>query len=441
MGIRNRQRRAAKRKAKARAADRGHQWRADSPPPRTGSGDRPMTEREAVHRLVTDGAMSNDRRALELKADQLADRHPAIVDQELEGSMLWVVGIAWDEGWQPAELVRHARRIDGRAGRFVATAVLADHSVRRADTLDGRWAAQVEAIEAPAVEQPTGWMVAFARREELRRIDLLILALSTLGVLMRSGRLRTILPPPGRRGATRPSTGPTVDDPVLNKVRALLAQAESTTFEAEAEAFTAKAQELMARHAIDVAVLWARAASDERPTSIRLPIDDPYADIKSLLLHQVAQHSRTRAVWDATHALSTVIGFASDLAATELLYTSLLLQAQTALQVEGGRAGPGARTRSRGFRSSFLLAFTHRIDQRLAAVNAAVHDAAQTEHPGALLPALVARDHAVDDEVARQFAELSSSRVRGGRDAVGWARGTLAADLAHLNAGDLARPA
>ena len=37
--------------------------------------------------------------------------------------------------------------------------------------------------------------------------------------------------------------------------RALLAQAESTTFEAEAESFTAKAQQLMARHAIDAAMV------------------------------------------------------------------------------------------------------------------------------------------------------------------------------------------
>ena len=36
-------------------------------------------------------------------------------------------------------------------------------------------------------------------------------------------------------------------DGLLDKVRALLAKAESTRFEAEADAFTAKAQELMAR--------------------------------------------------------------------------------------------------------------------------------------------------------------------------------------------------
>ena len=136
---------------------------------------------------------------------------------------------------------------------------------------------------------------------------------------------------------------PSVDDPVLVKVRALLAQAESTTFEAEAETFTAKAQELMARHAIDAAMLWATTSRDERPTTIRLPIDDPYADIKSLLLQYVASHSRCTAVWDGVNALSTVVGFASDVASTEMLFTSLLVQSQAALRAEGAKAGPGSR--------------------------------------------------------------------------------------------------
>ena len=216
-----------------------------------------------------------------------------------------------------------------------ASAVLADHSVRHAATLDRRWAAQVEAIDAPAVDQPTGWIAAVGRREHLRRFDLLVLALGTLAALLRAGRLQTILPPPGRWWWRARSTGPAVDDPVLVKVRALLAQAESTTFEAEADAFTAKAQGLMARHSIDAAVLWAETASDERPSSIRLPVDDPYAGIKSVLLHHVAEHSRCRAVWDGLHGLATVVGFAPDLAGTELMYTSLLVQAQTALHAEG----------------------------------------------------------------------------------------------------------
>ena len=400
-----------------------------------------MAESDHVRRLVALGAHAVDPAGREVAAGELLGCSDVVVDRELEGSLLRRVSIAWDDGWQPAELVRYARRIDGRAGRVAASAVLADHSVRHAATLDRRWAAQVEAIDAPAVDQPTGWIAAAGRREHLRRFDLLVLALGTLAALLRAGRLQTILPPPGGGGGAPRPTGPAVDDPVLVKVRALLAQAESTTFEAEADAFTAKAQGLMARHSIDAAVLWAETASDERPSSVRLPVDDPYAGIKSVLLHHVAEHSRCRAVWDGVHGLATVVGFAPDLAGTELMYTSLLVQAQTALHAEGTSAGPGSRARSRGFRSSFLFAFTHRIDQRLAEVTAAVRDTARAERSESLLPVLAARDHAVDDELTRQFGQLRSSTVSGGRDAAGWARGTLAADLARLNGGDLARPA
>ena len=69
-------------------------------------------------------------------------------------------------------------------------------------------------------------------------------------------------------------------DGILDKVRALLAKAESTQFEAEAEAFTAKAQELMTRHRIDRAVLNASDDLGDAPAGRRLGIDDPYADVR-----------------------------------------------------------------------------------------------------------------------------------------------------------------
>ena len=229
------------------------------------------------------------------------------------------------------------------------------------------------AFALPDVSGTTGWLTTFAIGEVLdrRAIVRTVIALGALGAV---GPLPTLIPPPG---STTPSgSDAAVDDPVLVKVRALLAQAESTTFDAEAAAFTAKAQELMARHAIDAAVLWASSERDERPITIRLPIDDPYADIKALLLHYVARHSRCRAVRHVNYGLMSVVGFASDVVATELLFTSLLVQSQVALQAEGAKAAPGARARSRSFRSSFLLCFTRRVDQRLAEINAAVEGGA-----------------------------------------------------------------
>ena len=69
------------------------------------------------------------------------------------------------------------------------------------------------------------------------------------------------------------------------------------------------------------------------------------------------------------------------------------------------------------------------------------HEAGAEAEAGAgesLLPVLASRGDAVKDTVAELFGELRSEAVRAGSDAAGWARGELAADLAKLNAADLA---
>ena len=352
-----------------------------------------------------------------------------------------LVAQLWDHGWQPAEIIRHARRADARAGRLVATAVAADHSVRAASTLSAQWAAQVRALGLPDVPAAQGWMAAFSAVERIDRGLLVSAVIKALALLGGVGPLPTVIPPPGaHRGSDWRAVRPNVDDPVLAKVRDLLAQAESTNFPAEADAFTAKAQELMARHAIDAALVWSQRPADERPITVRLAIDDPYAEIKSLLLQRVAHRSRCQAVSHPRYGLDSVTGFASDVAATEALFTSLLVQSQAALRVETAAARPGSRPRSRSFRSSFLLSFTLRIDERLAEINAAVESAAAGEQGASLLPVLAARHDAVDAVVSELFGDVASSAVRGGRDVAGWVSGRLAADRAQLARGGLGEP-
>ena len=447
MGTKNKQRRAAKakRRAKDRSRRSGHVgqggWRRPGARADGRSAKPGFSAAERI-RVLLERAAEALRRHDETFVDDaiatLAASDAKLVDRESEGALLMLIALLWDNGWQPAEAVRHARRADGRAGRLVATVVAADHAHRDPGTLHPAWSAQLDALDLPALGDAGGWLGSFARRESLPRAALVMTVVVALEILSGVGPLNTIIPPPGADQRTvADDLAASVDDPVLVRVRALLAQAESTTFEAEAETFTAKAQELIARHALDMAVVWAQRSPDERPTTIRLAIDDPYADVKSLLLQRVAEHSRCSAVHHPRYSLSSLIGFRSDVAAAQMLFTSLLVQSQAALQSEASRAGPGSRTRSRSFRSSFLLAFTHRVDQRLAEVNAAVAATVDAEHTESLLPVLAARDRAVHDQVAELFGSLQSSAVRRGSDAAGWVRGTMAADLAQLNFGDL----
>jgi hypothetical protein len=251
--------------------------------------------------------------------------------------------------------------------------------------------------------------------------------------------LAILIPPPGADTAD----GPTIDlsargdDPMLNRVRALLAKAESTNFEAEAEAFTAKAQQLMTRHAIDIAMVAASAHRSEQPDAIRIPIDEPYFDAKASLLAAVARSSRCRTVLHPGIAMATIIGFPGDLAATEMLFTSLLVQAQVALRSASASAPPGAPARSRGFRAAFLYAYANRVSERLDEINAYVVADAETRTGNSILPVLAARSSVVDATVDELFGRLRRRPSRRMLDMSGWASGRSAADRARLNNGDL----
>jgi hypothetical protein len=238
------------------------------------------------------------------------------------------------------------------------------------------------------------------------------------------------LPPLG--AAPRRAPRPDHDPRMLEKVRALLAKAESTTFPEEAEALSAKAQELMARHAIDEAMVGAAAGVDDAPSGLRLPVDDPYARAKSILLSVVASANRCRAVWFEGLGFSTVVGFEADLEFVEVLYTSLLVQATSAMVAAGSQVDRSGRSRTRSFRQSFLLAYAARIGQRLREAEAAGRAEAAEAYGEALLPVLAGRQAAVDAARDAAFPHTVSRSVSAS-NAGGWAAGSAAADLASLS--------
>jgi hypothetical protein len=233
--------------------------------------------------------------------------------------------------------------------------------------------------------------------------------------------------PPGGAYQAAPAAG--AEAAVLERVRALLAKAESTTFPAEAEALTAKAQELMARHAIDAVVVAGGSASGA-VGSRRFVVDDPYARAKVQLLTEVATASSCRAVWSQGLGIVTVFGHAGDLDAVDLLHTSLLVQASAAMQV-AATGGPGSRHRSRGFRNAFLLGFATRIGERLREASARAVAEAARDHGSGLLPVLASRAEAVDTAVQDACPDLVSRRVSAS-DGRGWAAGSAAARRADL---------
>ncbi len=153
---------------------------------------------------------------------------------------------------------------------------------------------------------------------------------------------------------------------LLERVRKLLAKAEADgVTPAEAEAFTAKATELMARYGIDRALLAAARPDTDRPASRIIDVDNPWSQVKAHLLGGLASAIRCACVQlprTGTGARIHVFGYASDLERAEILYTSLLIQMAHGLVA----AQVPATARSvRAYRRSWLLGFTSAVVMRV----------------------------------------------------------------------------
>ncbi|MFF2567909.1 DUF2786 domain-containing protein [Streptomyces sp. NPDC058084] len=361
---------------------------------------------EALKALYGDG---RDDHALDTAASLLAADRSA--DAELARRGREFVRTLWTRGWQPADLVRMARR------------ELADEHVRllvslvRSETagyerLPHRWQAQLDAFDPE-------------ERPQADRFSNATTTLELYRLLVRLPRLDAVGPVPGE--ALPPAVAG--EPKMLTRIRALLAKAEATTYADEAEALTAKAQELMARHSLDEASLAAGAPSPETPGAIRIGVDPPYEQAKAILLDAVATANHCRAVWNEAYGFSTVVGFEADLEPVELLYTSLLVQGTAAMTRAEAEQRKGGRRRTKSFRQSFLLAYANRLGARLSATTRRV--AAETP---TLLPALASREVAVTTRTDELFPETRTTRVRAAWDEAGWDHGTSAADRAGLGA-------
>ena len=343
----------------------------------------------------------------------------------------------WDGGWQPADVVHAARRrVSQRAARLVATVVSAEAADAPAGA-PAAWAAQLAAL-APRARTVSQWWAderiepAAAWRDVLR----------VIGLFRELPRLEQLVPPPSGWSSAVwavEAAGSDADGKVLHRILSLLAKAESTEFTEEAEALTAKAQSLMARHAIDTAVLAQRAGGGS-PAGVvarRLHLDDPHTEAKAAVVQAVGTANGVRVVLLPSYGIATLVGFRDDVDLVELLVTSLLLQASRAL-ADAARAG-GARARSTPFRRGFLYSFAQRVEERLTAARDAVTAEARAAYGAELAPVLAERSAAVDRAVEELFPSL---RRRGGRtvDPAGWQAGRRAADDADLGTGRRSLP-
>jgi hypothetical protein len=427
------------RKAQQRAARQTSRQTGTGHDPLGVFGPKPIpSQHEIVERLVVEGIYarnSGNRDAVARSVHSLTERPsaPAVVFAMLQAEVLAV----WRRGWQPAELHRSTlRELSNEHAQLVAFAMAAQMQTYAAGTVDERWQAQLGQIRAKVIWQPGEEPLAiFSGSGGRISAGVAERAIEAMWHLRRLPELPFVGPLPGeaRQGSLR-STAAQVDQKMLDRVRALLAKAESTTFPEEAESYTAKAQELMARYSIDYALLVARTGAKDEPAVRRIPIDNPYEAPKTLLLQAVAEANGCRAVWSQYFTFSTVMGFPADLDSVELLFTSLLVQAVKAMTQSGPTQDRYGRNNTRSFRQSFLTSYAQRIGERLSgATEAAVAEAVQDlAGDSDLLPVLKARADDVQEKFRELFPQLHTRSISV-TNQEGWAAGRVAADRAELH--------
>ncbi|MBB5893006.1 DUF2786 domain-containing protein [Kutzneria kofuensis] len=418
MGSSDRARRAAKQHARARHAQR----MAD------GVDARSLDANGVAARLwatATDYSYGQKKVAAG-EAAFLADADDRQLGLAVAGVFDRALNFLWPSGWLPYDLVQVVRReCDDFATGLVVDVIAADMTRYAEATIHERWRDQLRQIEARSWwRHDRQHFEQWLARHILTREEGLEVAIVALATLMALPKLPLILPLPGASTGTDAPAGVGVDQKVLAKVRGLLAKAESTEFPEEAEALSAKAQELMSRHAFERALLDADDHVPQTASSRRVWLDTPYVGAKAQLVAAVAAANRSRGVVYEKIGFIALIGADLDLEITELLSTSLLLQATRAMVA----AGAGVDTRSRTYRQSFLLAYATRIGQRL---RAAAEESDDHTADDRLLPVLADREQAVEE----LFEELYPTTVKKSYtvgSAAGWEAGTAAADQADI---------
>jgi hypothetical protein len=312
-------------------------------------------------------------------------------------------------GWGPRDLGELVGRRATPEGVAALAGVLTAYARREAWTREA-WSGELAGLGAPEEVAPD-------------TIDGLALVLQVAVLL---AAVPTVAGP-------APTAAPDAAHPKLARVRALLAKAESTQYDEEAEALSAKAQELIARYALERLLRRDPGAGDRGAsgvTSRRIWLDAPYVMAKASLVHEVARANRCRSAVTESLGFCLVIGDAADIDGVELLVTSLLVQANTAMMRHGRSVDLRGASRTRSFRQSFLLAYSARIGDRLRAADAEVVRDAGGD--GRLLPALRDQETRVREAVEAMLPRLSTKTTTVSNPE-GWAAGRAAADVALLD--------
>jgi uncharacterized protein DUF2786 len=420
MGVNNRQRRAAKRRKREKQTGGRH-------------GARPHTDgmwsdnvAVQISEIVTTvfREFRRNRAVVAYGAQQLTGGDGSAIQPWMSAPYVLrmlasCVASVIRDGWLPSDLAEISRReLSPDHVPLVAHLLTAEIDRRGRQHIAGAWLADLSSIGP-------------AQSADLHTSDGMERALGLLGLFGGLPKIPTLIPPPGAARTIDDGTATATDSRVLSRVRSLLAKAESTEYTEEAEALSQKAQELISRYALERLIhRLDDEAPEDRVIARRFWIDPPYVFAKGMLVGVVADANRCGSVITEQLGFVTLFGAMSDLDAVELLATSLLVQASSAMLRQGRHQDWTGTSRTTSFRRSFMVSYAQRIGERLAEAN----DQARSETPraGELVPLLQSQAKRIRDAVTAMYPGTVKRRTSI-TNRSGWAAGRAAADLASLD--------
>lgn len=187
----------------------------------------------------------------------------------------------------------------------------------------------------------------------------------------------------------------------------------------------AKAQQMIAEHAITEAMLSTRRNDNTKPEARVVKVHPPYAADKAGLLGSVGTRNRTRAVITKRAQGKepmevTLVGFSDDLDATEMMFTSLLMQMVNEMlahpfevRTVGGYVVPGGSKETQ--RRNYMAGYVNRVGERLDEASRAAEQTVQQTETSSV--ALVLLDRKT--QVAAAYHEMFPNASRMRRSTIG----------------------
>lgn len=227
---------------------------------------------------------------------------------------------------------------------------------------------------------------------------------------------------------------------MIDKIRGLLAKAESTEFEEEADLFLQKATELMAKYRIDEALLQAANKSADDPVERITITVGKWGIAKGSLIVYICKSFGCHAVWAAKvggQRRCNIIGHKSDLEMVTALFTSLEIQLdRELLNVQGYDKGE-----TRSARSSFANGWCSKVGTRVKshykkAMEEEKSNLSSSEESSSVALVLASRDDAVEakyQEIYNRKPRYKSSTTRTS-DYVAYQSGYAAGNNADIGA-------